>query len=159
MKFLQRNNLQKGETLIEALAALALVAIVITAITTLITTSLSNATYNENQTLATKFAQQGIESVRQIRNANYVAFRSFNGLYCLGKGQSTLGTPQTACASPNTDSFIRSVTIEQSPGCATNVARVTVNVAFTDGKCTNNAYCHVQTHTSCLSTVNPNGSL
>ncbi len=151
--------MQKGETLIEALAALALVAIVISAITTLITTSLSNATYNENQTLATKFAQQGIESVRQIRNANYVAFRTYNGLYCLGKGQSSLGPPQSACAAPNTDNFIRSVQIEQTPGCATNVARITVNVAFTDGKCTGNSYCHIQTHTSCLSTVNPNGTL
>ena len=145
MKFLQKKDIQKGETLIEALAALALVAIVISAITTLITTSLSNATYNENQTLATKYAQQGIESVRQIRNFNYAAFRNYNGLYCLGKGQANLGTVQTACSTPNTDNFIRSVQIEHSPGCATNVARVTVNVAFTDGKC--------------LSTVNPNGTL
>lgn len=146
---------QKGETLIEALGALAIVSIVITAVATLVTTSLSNAQYNENQTLATKYAQQGVESVRQIRNTNYAAFRSYNGLYCFGKGQTSLGTPQSACNTANTDTFIRTVTIEQTPGCATNVARVIVDVSFTDGKCTDNAYCHKQTHSSCLSTVNP----
>ncbi len=147
---------QKGETLIEALGALAIVAIVITAVTMVVTTALSNALFNENQTLATKFAQQGVEAVRQVRNANYTAYRSYNGLYCLGKGQTTLGTPQSTCPTPNADTFIRSVTIEQSPGCAPNVSRVIVNVAFTSGKCQPNAYCHVQTHSSCLSTVNPN---
>ncbi|MBA3724502.1 MAG: prepilin-type N-terminal cleavage/methylation domain-containing protein [Candidatus Levybacteria bacterium] len=152
-------NWQKGETLIEALGALAIVAIVITAVTMVITTALSNALFNENQTLATKFAQQGIETVRQVRNTDYSAYRSYNGLYCLGKGQTTLGTPQSRCSTPNADTFIRSVTIEQSPGCAPNVSRVIVRVAFTSGKCQPNTYCHAQTHTSCLSTVNPNKGL
>ena len=57
-------NWQKGETLIEALGALAIVAIVITAVTMVVTTALSNALFNENQTLATKFAQQGVERKR-----------------------------------------------------------------------------------------------
>jgi Tfp pilus assembly protein PilV len=146
---------QKGESLIEALGALAIVSIVITAVATLVTSSLSNAQYNEDQTLATKYAQQGVESVRQIRNTNYATFRTYNGLYCFGKGQTTLGTPRPACTTPNTDSFIRTVTIQQTPGCAANVARIIVEVSFTDGKCSGNSYCHRQTHSSCLSTVNP----
>jgi Tfp pilus assembly protein PilV len=55
-----KQNLQKGETLLEALVALALVAIVITAIANVVTVSLNNAQYNENQTLATKYAQHGM---------------------------------------------------------------------------------------------------
>lgn len=153
------HTLQKGETLLEALVALGLVAIVITAIANVVTVSLSNAQYNENQTLATKYAQQGLESVRQIRNTNYAAFRNYNGRYCFGKGQTTLGTPQTSCTTANADSFIRSVEINRNPGCAQNVSRVTVHVAFRDGKCTTGTYCHVQSHSTCLTTVNPNDRL
>lgn len=148
-------SLQRGETLIEALGALALVAVVVTAVSSAVITALSNAQFNENQTQATKFAQQGLEAVRKIRNADYFAFRSYSGIYCLGKGQNSLGTPQSSCSTPNTDGFIRSVDIQQTPGCGTNITRVTVNVAFTDGKCNANVYCHVQSHSYCLSTVNP----
>lgn len=151
----QQHFWQKGETLIEALVALGLISIVVAAVATTITTSLSNIQYNENQTLATKYAQQGIESVRQIRNQNYSAFRNLDGLYCYGKDQPVLGFPQQICTTENLDTFIRSVEIDQSPGCANNVARVTVRVAFRDGKCQNNTYCHIQTHNTCLSTINP----
>jgi Tfp pilus assembly protein PilV len=146
---------QKGETLIEALAALAIISIVVTAVANVVTTSLSNAQYNENQTLATKYAQQGIESMRQIRNQSYTAFRTANGTYCFAKGQTNLGSATSACTTENVDTFIRSVDIEQTPGCAPNVARVTVTVAFKDGKCTDGSYCHRQVHSSCLSTINP----
>lgn len=146
---------QKGETLIEALVALGLISVVVTAVASTIITSLSNVQYNENQTLATKYAQQGLESVRQIRNQNYSAFRNLDGLYCYGKDQPVLGFPQQSCTSENLDTFIRSVEIDQNPGCANNVARVTVHVAFRDGKCQDNTYCHIQSHSSCLSTVNP----
>lgn len=148
-------SLQKGETLIEALGALALVAVVVTAVSSAVITALSNAQYNKNQTQATKFAQQGLETVRKIRNADYFAFRSYNGIYCLGKNTSSLGTAQSNCTTPNTDGFIRYVDIQQAPGCGTNIARVTVSVSFTDGKCNAGTYCHVQSHSSCLSTVNP----
>jgi type II secretory pathway pseudopilin PulG len=152
------HNLQKGETLIEALGALAIIAIVIVAVATAVTASLSIAQFNEDQTLTTKYAQQGIEEVRRIRNANYTTFKTYTGLYCLGKGQTTLGAAQASCLTPNTDTYIRSVQIDQPPSpqsCAANVARVTVNVAFTDGKCPSGTYCHIQTQTSCLTTVNP----
>lgn len=149
------DTLQKGETLLEALVALGLISIVVVAVATTVTTALSNAQYNEKQTLATKYAQQGLESVRQIRNQNYSAFRNLDGLYCFGRDQETLGFSQAACTTENMDTFIRSIEIDQSPGCSPNVARVTVRVAFKDGKCDANSYCHTQTHTSCLSTINP----
>lgn len=146
--------LQKGQSLIEAIASLAIIGIVVTAIAIAVATTLSNTKFNRDETLATKYAQQGSELVRQIRNTSYTGFKTFNGLYCVGKDQMTLGTVQSSCTVPNTDSFIRSVQIDQAPGCDTNVAKVTVNVAFMDGKCATNTYCHTITNTSCLSTVN-----
>ncbi|MGH7204157.1 MAG: prepilin-type N-terminal cleavage/methylation domain-containing protein [Candidatus Levyibacteriota bacterium] len=157
-KFFTRYSLfltQKGQSLIEAIAAMAIIAIVVTAIAVAITTSLSNTKYNQNMTLTTKYAQQGSEIVRQIRNNDYNGFKNISGTYCLAKSQTTLGAAQSDCTSPNADSFIRSVQIEQSPGCATNVAKVTVVVAFADSKCLDNTFCHSVTNTSCLSTINP----
>lgn len=147
-------NMQKGQTLIETLAALAIISVVMTAIGVSVTTALSNAKYNQNETLATKYAQQGSEIVHQIRDDNYTNFKNFNGTYCLGN-QATLGPVQSSCTSPNVGSFIRSVQIQQAPGCAPNVAQVIIAVSFSDGKCVAGSYCHSQTATSCLSTVNP----
>ena len=152
------NNFQyldcRGQTLIETLAALAIISVVIAAIATAIITSLSNAKYDQNQTFATKYAQQGTEIIQQIRDDNYTSFKNYNGTYCLAKGQTALGSPAN-CTTPNVDTFIRSVTIQQAPGCGANIAQVTVSVAFIDGKCATGAYCHKQTEITCLSTVNP----
>jgi prepilin-type N-terminal cleavage/methylation domain-containing protein len=145
---------QHGQTLIETLAALAIISIVIVAIATAVTSSLSNATYNQNETNATKYAQQGTEVINQVRDESYTNFKNYAGTYCLAKGATTLGTAQASCIAKNVDNFIRSVQIQQA-GCATNVAKITVSVAFTDGKCQSGVYCHSETDISCLSIVNP----
>jgi type II secretory pathway pseudopilin PulG len=141
-----------GQTLIETLAALGIISIVITAIGISVTTALSNAKYNQYETLATKYAQQGTEIMTQMRDDNYTNFKGYNGSYCLPKDQTILSAgPCTA----NIDKiFVRSVTIAQG-GCGVNVAQVTVSVAFADGKCQTGVYCHSQTDVSCLSTLNP----
>jgi len=151
---------QTGQTLIETLSALAIIGMVITAIGIVVTTSLSNSTFDENETLATKYAQQGAEIVQQIRDDDYAAFQTYstNGTqyYCLGKGKTTLGAVKSSCtaASDMVDNFTRTVQIQQN-GCGANIAQVTVAVAFADGKCAIGAYCHQQSVQTCLSTVNP----
>lgn len=146
----------QGQTLIEALTALAIISIVITAISVAVTAALSNAKYNQNETLATKYAQQASELVTQIRDNSYNNFKNYNGTYCLASGQTSLGSAQPGgCPTTNIDNiFIRSVQIQQNR-CAANVARVTVTVAFTDGKCQAGGYCHKVVNDSCLSIVNP----
>ena len=144
----------RGQTLIEALTALGIIAIVITAISVAVTTALSNAEYNQSETLATKYAQQGSEIINQIRDDNYNGFKNYSGTYCLAQNQTALGTVQPSCSSPNFGTFIRSVDIVQG-GCAANVAHVTVTVSFTDGKCQAGVYCHQVIDDSCFSTSNP----
>jgi type II secretory pathway pseudopilin PulG len=143
----------KGQTLIETLAALAIIGLVVSAIGVVVTTSLSNAKFDADQTLATKYAQQGSELMQQIRDDNYTNFKNYAGTYCLAKGQITISTP-ASCTTPNVDNFIRSVTIQQN-GCGANIAQVTVDVSFTDGKCATGVYCHQQNVLTCLSTANP----
>lgn len=152
---MKKNSFSRGQTLIETLAALAIISIVITAIGISVTAALSNAKYNQFVTQATKFAQQGSERMTQIRDEDYNQFVNYNGTYCFSKNQTTISNPpQGSCSSPNVDNFIRSVVIQQG-GCAANVARVTVTVTFTDGKCQASSYCHQQTVSTCLSTINP----
>lgn len=144
-----------GQTLIETLASLAIISIVITAISVSVTTSLNVAKYDQYLTLATKYAQQGSEIVLQTRDDSYTGFAAYNGIYCLAKGQTTLGSAQVnGCTTPNVDNFIRSVTIKPA-GCAANVSSITVSVSFTDAKCQTGKYCHSSVDTTCLSTVNP----
>lgn len=146
----------RGDTLIEVLIALAVATVIISAITVLGTTSLSNAKFVANQDQASKYAQEGLEIVRQIRNSNYVGFASYNGVYCLAKGTTSLGTAVTSCTTPNIDNkFVRSVQITQNGGCGANLANTTVLVSWTDGKCTSGEYCHSSKFNSCFSTAPP----
>lgn len=152
---MKRTRYVRGETLIEALGAMAIIVVVITAVASSVITSLSNAKSNENATTATKFAQQGIEQIRQIRNRNYADFADYEGKYCLGENQTTLGNSQSTCPTPNIGSFIRMVEINQTQGCSKDTAHVKVTVSYTDGKCSGGTYCHNQVFETCLATVNP----
>jgi Tfp pilus assembly protein PilV len=144
----------KGQTLIESVLAFGVISIVLSSIAIILVSSLNNAGQGKDQVLATQYAQEGIEILRKIRNSDYQAFGTYSGSYCLAKDSSVLGSP-SSCSVPNVDSYIRSVTIEQSPGCGVSVAKIIVKVAWTDGKCISGTYCHSAELISCLSTVNP----
>lgn len=144
----------KGQSLLESVLALAAIAIVLSGIAVTVVSSLSNSTYGKSQALATQYSQEGLEVLRKIRNNDYYSFRNYNGNYCLGKNVTIL-PPPSSCSVPNVDNFIRSVAIEQSPGCGIDIAKVTVKVSWTDGKCPSSAYCHTSSLESCMSTVNP----
>jgi prepilin-type N-terminal cleavage/methylation domain-containing protein len=145
----------RGFTLIEVLIAFAIMGIVISSVGTITVSSLNNAQAARSKTMATKYAQEGIEAIRELRNKDYTQFRSYAGDYCLGAIPAVLNQSTSACPSPNVGEFIRTTTIQQS-GCDVDVARVTVKVSWNDSKCpSTNVYCHAATHDTCLSTVNP----
>lgn len=143
----------KGQSLVELVITLGLCVVIISAISFIIMTSLKNVQNNNNGKAASDYAQEGMELVRHIRDTDIKAFRRYNGLYCLGKNQNQLGNSVLSCTNPNIDIFIRTVAIEQSPGCGNNSAKITVTVMWNDGKCaTANDYCRKQPLISCLST-------
>lgn len=146
----------RGQSLIEVLVALGIISVVITGVATIVTQSLSNTQFSKDQNTATKYAQEGLETVRSIRDRDYTAFALLDGRYCLAKNTQSLGIVQSACSAPNVDHFIREITIEQNPGCGPNVAEVTATVSWTDSKCTAGTYCHNSQMVSCLSRINPN---
>jgi len=149
-------NNMKGQSLIEVLVALGIIAIVVTTIASIITSSLGNTNYSKDLNAATKYAQDGLEITRAVRNSNYTTFASLSGTFCLAQNATTLGAPQGSCATPNVDSiYIRQIDVEINPGCGANVSKVTATVKWKDGKCTGGTYCHQSELVSCLSRVNP----
>ena len=150
----------KGQTLIEVLVALGLIGVVATALAGLVVISMGGTRNSKNQNLATQYAQEGMEVIRQRRDNDYVAFRGIvTGTYCLDAGSITLNPDcTTANITANGNNFLRKVTIGQSAAtrCAPDVARVTVTVSWQDSKCSvANIFCHTSKMESCLSSVNP----
>lgn len=58
----------KGQSLVEVVAGLAVMMIVILSLVAVTTVAVRNANFSRNQTLATKYAQEGIEEARNLRN-------------------------------------------------------------------------------------------
>ena len=63
----------RGFTLIETLVAISLLSVAIVAPMSLVSQSLAAATYSRDQVTAYNLAQEGIESVRGIRDGNILA--------------------------------------------------------------------------------------
>ena len=81
---------EKGQTIIEVLVALGASVAIIAAVTIAVTSALSNSLYNKNQNLATQYAQQGMEIMRQMRDSDWSSFSALSGnpaQYCLDYGQ------------------------------------------------------------------------
>lgn len=58
---------EQGQSLIEVVAAVAVIVLVVLALISLTTVAIRNSSFSNNQALATKYAQEGIERVRSYR--------------------------------------------------------------------------------------------
>lgn len=148
---------EKGQTLVEALITLGVAVVVVSAIVVAVISSLSSTQFTKNQNQANHLAQQGLEVVRQIRNSSWTSFVSLNSTYyCLAADSTTLVARGANGCTQNAGIFIREVDIEHnSPSCI-GTSRVTVNVSWSDSKCTDasKAFCHIVTLISCFGNNN-----
>lgn len=110
-----RQLVHKGQSLIEAIAAIALVILVVTALVGLAVGALQTASVSRNRSHAVAYAQEGMEKVRASRDQNdWATFTSG----C----QSPPGLPSLP------PPFDRLVTCTGSG----NTRRITVRVSWTD---------------------------
>lgn len=65
---------QSGQTLLEAVVALAILGIILGASAIAIITSVNNATFARSENLANKYAQQGMEFIRNLKVNDYTTF-------------------------------------------------------------------------------------
>ncbi len=160
-----RKDKQSGQTLLEALIALATAVVIISAMTVIVLSSLNNAQFSKNQNQATQYAQQGTEVLKNLSQSNWVTFSTYNLTnYCMLPDNSLLQEIGGSCGQ-NLGIFSREVVLNQyaagditSPGYAdclpTSVvrAKITVSVGWSDNKCTSatNPYCHKIKLISCI---------
>lgn len=154
---------QKGQTLVEVLVALSTIVIVVSAITAVSISALNNAEFEKNQGLSVSYAQQGMEIVRSMKNNDYTTFQTLSNKYCLEKSCNSISTtignacgPEVGSCSQNVDTFVREVVFEQkSIDCSAVATKVTVNVSWSDNKCSgSNIFCHVTSIATCMSDYN-----
>ena len=160
---------KRGQTIIEAAIALASIMLVLAAISVAITTSLNNSEFIKNQTLAAKYAQQGMEYMTYLRNAEKpTVFEQRTGPYCMGQS-GTLNASSAECdpvANPTDiidNVFVRKVDFSQNAldlDCGGGT-RVTVTVSWSSGKCDRNIqpYCHKSQLVSCFSRQSTQGNM
>jgi len=180
-----KSHLMQGQTIIEVIVALTTSVVIIAAISIAVITALRNTEYSSSQNTATRYAQEGIEFLRFMRDSNFPQFKQLAeanvSYYCLAKGATTLTVSPLGEVKPCTDSSviidnIYSRKIEFSsndaycrplqppsptppatpiPTIANTSKKVTVTVSWTDGKCTNSEFCHQARSVSCLSDYTP----
>ena len=78
-----------GQSLIEILVVLGMVTVLVTGIVVSSTVSLRNQQSSSFRDQALKYAQQGMEIVRSLRDTDWDTFVVYSGKYCLG-ADSTL---------------------------------------------------------------------
>lgn len=140
-----KRSKNRGQLLIEVLAALGVGIVVISAVTIAVINALSNTLFSKNQNLATLYAQQGIETVRKIHDSDQSGFNSLIASenvanLCLGKNDTTPSARLVSGCGQNVDSFVREVKIDDtSCKCGSiegkNIRRVSVAVKWSDSKC------------------------
>lgn len=88
MKIFKGLKKQIGESLLEVTISLGLALLVVTALTVTTVNGLKNSQLSQNQLNATKYAQEGIERVRQIRERNCPVTVGSTQYYWYGPGNS-----------------------------------------------------------------------
>ncbi len=169
-----------GQTIIEAVVALSCILLALAAISVAIVTSINNSEFSKNQTLAAKYAQQGMESMTYLRSTDPVAFESRSGVYCMYPDSTTMcgdGTFNQLCAGTCTNVNIASTFkreaefVQNSTDCGVLPTtaptssliygtKVTVSVYWASGKCNvlTNSFCHKSQLVSCFSRTSSYGT-
>jgi type II secretory pathway pseudopilin PulG len=157
---------EKGQSLIEVMVALGVAVIIITAIVMAVVLAVVNTQIAKTQNLATHYARQGVEVLRQLSLSDWGTFSGYAGPYCLGKDVRLAPKTEAFCEENPTNNFRREVNVvspaqtedrdgnecELSPaGSGVFGSYVVVTVSWTDNKCQDqNTFCHSVRLDSCF---------
>lgn len=143
---------EKGQTIIEAVVALSIILLIISAIAIVIVNALYNSQFIRNQNTANKYAQQGMEFVKNLQQNNLSSFALYdNGTYCIDTTLSPSALT-SICDTINAGSPKRTIDfIRGSSECSTIETKVTVTVKWSSTKCpSSNTFCHQSKLISCM---------
>lgn len=151
-----RSDGERGQTIIEATIALASILLTLAAIAIIISTSVSNSQFIKQQTQASKYAQDGMEQLRYIKNTNPSSFFAFNGIFCMNEDNTLI--PGVCTAVNIAGAYKREAEFTQPANveCGDSTKAI-VSVYWAGGKCDQaNPFCHKSQLVSCF--VNQSGS-
>lgn len=167
---------QRGQTLLEAVIALSAILLIIAAVSIVVSGSLNNAGFINNQNQASKYAQDGIEYLRYLRNTDSATFITFatGQFYCMN--QDATGKPVIDLSSSGLDpnrlcstnvavsqaggGFKRAVQLTKNSSQCVNKIQANVVVLWSSGKCSSGTYCHTSALSACFdSSLNPEPTL
>ena len=156
---------QKGQSLIEALIALGAATLVVSAIAIAVISAVNNADFSKYENLATHYAQQGIEILRQQSQSNWSTFSGLadsclgdDNVFVPGTQNCPLFQSDNTKPPPNVANFfIRQIRLTPDvvvgSSCQGSVHGI-VSVYWNDGKCPKNSYCHKVAIDSCFANIN-----
>jgi len=111
----------KGQSLLEAIVALAVAMLVILALVWVTTVSIRNADFAKKQAQASKYGQEGMEKVRAFRDQNtWEAFKSGCSTYDLGLVPSPFTRPKPNCQEIATDKIKVTITVSWTDSAGTH---------------------------------------
>jgi len=149
---------QNGQTIVEAVVALAAIFTIVAAITVAIVSAVNNSQFIKHQNLANKYAQQGMEYVRRIQAEQIDQFAQYEGTY--GYSDSGNGLEAESLSVNVGGSHIRNISFStdeapcnntDSGGSTLSLKKVTVDVRWSSGKCgSDDRFCHSSTLVSCI---------
>jgi len=132
---LKTKNLQLGQSLFEVVLALGVITAITIGIVSLAASSIRNAGFSKNKTLAGRYVEEATEWLRSERDTNFSAFEAniITSIWCLsGLDWTKVGVCGESDNIPDTSLF-RNVTFSSLPSGNT-IIRANVRVYWTDGQ-------------------------
>ncbi|MBI5019118.1 prepilin-type N-terminal cleavage/methylation domain-containing protein [Candidatus Gottesmanbacteria bacterium] len=128
----QCRRYERGQTLLEIVVALGVIAVVLTGLVTAVTASLRYSQVSKYRSQGVKFAQEGVELARKLRDtspwADFSAYSSGTGAWCLNEAGSWSVSDGSGCPIAVGSTFWRTVTFVLSG----SVMDVTSEVSWGD---------------------------
>ncbi len=146
VQYMKKNSRdQRGQSLVEMLVVVGIVVLLVTGIVSGTTLSLSSTHTTQQRSTAVKYAQDGIELARSLRDdgwTNFAALGTTESSYCVGSEvPPVFSLASGTCGTNIGGTYARTITLHLIPASGTNVEKmsVTVVVSWGDTSQTNNA--------------------
>lgn len=131
---------QEGQSLFELVMAIGVCALIAVGVVSIANNSIQNSTYSKDQSIASSYAQEATEWLREQRDANistFISNSSINGTYWCLLSEPLSGWPSSgACTSAQTINgmFTRQVKLVTTTVSTKTQIEADVTVSWTDAK-------------------------
>jgi type II secretory pathway component PulK len=95
---MKKLHLSKGQTIVEAIVVVSVVVLLVTGLIAGTTTSLRASQSGRQRGQATKYAEEGLEYARSLRDVSWSDFQTKSGDYCLGSDSILAVSSGGTCA-------------------------------------------------------------